>query len=203
MRQVTCMCETVFDADLPEEIDIDSSPGIMEEILKGEFLTVKCPICGTGLKPELRVRLISAKEKLDIVVLPELERMSLYLGKAGIPAGAEAIVGYPELFERVKMLSEGLDPETIEILKYFLIQKADEQAPDADISVAYAGKKDGKLSFHLSGLKEGQVAVLPVDPSTYAKTLADKPRSLLDAPFDRLFKGPYRSIRMLETEAED
>jgi hypothetical protein len=203
MRQVTCMCETVFDADLPEEVDIDSTPGTIDEILRGEFMAATCPSCGARLKPELRVRLVSQKGKLDIVMLPEQERTALYLGKAGIPRGAEAVVGYAELFERAKMLSEGLDPETIEILKYFLIQKAEEQAPEAEISVSYAGKKDGKLSFHLTGLKEGQVAVLPVDPSTYAKTLADKPGSLLEAPFDRLFKGPYRSIRMLETEDED
>jgi hypothetical protein len=203
MRQVTCMCETVFDADLPEEVDVDANPGVLDEVLKGEFLAVRCPSCGTRLKPELRVRLLSAKSKLDLVVLPELERTSLYLGKAGIPEGAEALVGYAELFERARILSEGLDPETIEILKYLMVQKAEEQAPDADISVAYAGKKDGKLSFHLSGLKEGQVAVLPVDPSTYAKTLADKPRSLREAPFDRIFKGPYRSIRMLESEEEE
>jgi hypothetical protein len=198
------MCETVFDADLPEDVDIDSAPDTFNAILKGDFLSVRCPNCGTHLKPELRVRLFSKRTKLDLVVVPELERMSLYLGKAGIPDGAEAVVGYTELFERVKMLSDDLDPETIEILKYFLLQKAEEQAPEADISVAYAGKKDGKLSFHLSGLKEGQVAVLPIDPSTYAKTLADKPRSLREAPFDRIFKGPYRSIRMLEeTEPED
>jgi hypothetical protein len=203
MRQVTCMCEAVFDADLPDEVDIDSAPGTMDEILRGEFLAVTCPSCGARLKPELRVRLASKKAKLDIVMLPEIDRMSLYLGKAGIPEGAEAVVGYAELFERAKILSEGLDPEAVEILKYFMIQKAEEQSPEADISVAYAGKKDGKLSFHLSGLKEGQVAVLPVDPSTYAKTLADKPRSLREAPFDRLFKGPYRSIRMLEAESED
>jgi hypothetical protein len=203
MRQVTCMCETRFDADLPEELDMDSTPGIIEDILKGELLAVNCPSCGTRLKPELRVRLVSEKAKIDLVMLPESERMSLYLGKADLPKDAEAVIGYAELFERAKILSEGLDPVTIEILKYFLIQKAEEQAPDSDISVSYAGKKDGKLSFHLSGLKEGQVAVLPVDPSTYAKTLADKPRSLREAPFDRLFAGPYRSILMLEAEAED
>jgi hypothetical protein len=203
MRQVTCMCETVFDADLPEEIDVDSAPDTFDAILRGDFLAVHCPNCGTLLKPELRVRLASKKMKLDLVIVPELERMSLYLGKAGIPAGAEALVGYAELYERAKAISEGLDPETLEILKYFLLQKAEEQAPEADISVSYAGKKDGKLSFHLSGLKEGQVAVLPIDPSTYAKTLADKPQSLREAPFDRIFKGPYRSIRVLEAEPED
>jgi hypothetical protein len=203
MRQVTCMCENVFEADLPEEVDLDRSPGVMDQILKGEFLSVRCPICGSLLKPELRVRLFSQKSKLDIVALPELERMSLYLGKAGIPDGAEALVGYAELFERARILSDGLDPATVEIMKYLMLQKASEQAPEAEVSAAYAGKKDGKLVFHITGLKEDQVAVLPVDPSSYAKALEEKPRSLGEAPFDRIFKGPYRSIRMLEAEEEE
>jgi len=200
MRQVTCICETVFDADLPEEIDLDSAPGVMASILSGDFLTARCPNCGSVLKPELRVRLRSKREGLDIVVLPELERMSLYLGKAGIPDGAEALVGYPELFERARILADGLDPYVVEILKYLMLQKAEEQAPDAELSASYAGKKDGKLSFHISGLKEGQVAVLPVDPSTYDKTMADKKSSLAAEPFDRIFKGPYRSVRALEAD---
>jgi hypothetical protein len=203
MRQVTCMCESVFDADLPEEIDIDATPGVMDSILKGDFLSIRCPNCGSLLKPEIRVRLFSKRSKLDLVMVPELERMSLYMGKAGMPEGAEALVGYAELFERARILADELDPVVIEILKYVMLQKAEEQAPDADISVVYAGKKDGKLVFHLTGLKEGQVAVLPVDASTYDRTLADKKRSLGEAPFDRIFKGPYRSIRMLEAEEQD
>jgi hypothetical protein len=203
MRQVTCKCETAFEADLPEEVDLDAQPGALDDILKGEFLTARCPNCGALLKPELRVRLQSRKRGLDLVVLTELERTSLYLGKAGLPEGAEAVVGYSELFERARMLADGLDPGAVEILKYLLLQKAEEQAPEAELSVAYAGKKDGKLAFHLAGLKEGQVAVLPIDPSTYQKTLADKPRSLREAPFDRILKGPYRSIRVLEADSED
>jgi hypothetical protein len=200
MRQVTCMCETVFDADLPEEIDMDAQAGVIESILNGDFLTARCPACGASLKPELRVRLRSKKDKLDIVVLPELERMALYLGKAGVPDGAEALVGYPELFERARILADGLDPEAIEIMKYLMLQKAEEQAPEAELSAAYAGKKDGKLAFHISGLREGQVAVLPIDKSTYDKTRADKKSAMSSEPFDRVFKGPYRSIRALEAE---
>jgi hypothetical protein len=203
MRQITCMCETSFDADLPEEVDLDASPKALGDILSGDFFAVTCPNCGTRLKPELRVRIVSRKGKLDLVALPEMDRMSLYLGKAAIPDGAEAVVGYPELFERAKLLSDGLDPEATEILKYFLAQKAAEQAPEADISVSYAGKKDGKLAFHVAGLKAGQVAVLPIDPATYEKTLADKARTMRESPFDKIFKGPYRSMRILEIEEED
>lgn len=203
MRQITCMCETSFEADLPEEVDLDASPNAMSEILGGNFFALTCPNCGTKLKPELRVRIVSKKRKLDLVALPEMERMSLYLGSANIPEGAEALVGYPELFERAKLLSDGLDAEAVEILKYFLAQKAAEQAPEADIAVSYAGKKDGKLAFHVTGLKAGEVAVLPIDPSIYEKTLAGKAKSMREAPFDKIFKGPYRSMRILETDEED
>jgi hypothetical protein len=200
MRKVTCLCETIFDADIPEEFDLDADPGVLGEILAGDFMAVSCPSCGTRLKPELRVRLLSKKLGLDLVALPELERMSLYRGAVELPKGAEALVGYPELFERARMLEDGLDPDTIEIIKYWLLQKAEEEAPEADISVAYAGEKGDRLAFHLSGLKEGEIAVLPVDRGTYAKTLADKARSAREAPFSKVFKGPYRSIRILETE---
>jgi hypothetical protein len=202
MRKVTCMCETSFEADLPEEIDLDQSPGTLEQILSGDFLSVDCPSCGARLKPELKVRLFSKKEGMDLVAVPELERNSIYRGAVELPRGAQVLVGYPELFERARMIADGLDPETVEIIKYWLVQKAAEQAPEAEIGAAYAGKKGDKLAFHLSGLKEDQIAVLPVDPETYAKTLADKARSLRQSPFDRIFKGPYRSIRILEADLD-
>ena len=202
MRKVTCMCETTFDADLPEEVDLDTNPKVLDEILKGEFLTVCCPSCGTRLKPELRVRLFSKEKGMDVVALPELERMSLYRGAIELPKGAQAVVGYSELFERARILVDRLDPEAVEIIKYWLIQKAAEQAPDAEISVMYAGTKNEKLTFHLTGLKEDQVAVVPVDSGTYSKTLAEKPRSVREAPLDRIFRGPYRSVRMLEADLD-
>jgi len=201
MRKVTCRCETTFDADLPEEIDLETSPKAFDEILGGDFLAIICPNCGARLKPELRVRLYSKKSGMDIVALPELERMSLYRGAIELPKNAQAVVGHPELFERARILVDGMDPEAVEIIKYWLLQKAMEQVPDTEISVAYAGKKDDKLVFHLVGLKEDQVAILPVDQGTYTKTVSEKARSIHEAPFDRIFKGPYRSIRILETES--
>ncbi len=112
------------------------------------------------------------------------------------------LIGYPELFERARMLEDGLDAEAVEIIKYWLAQKADEQAPDADVRVVYAGRKGDRLTFHLSGLREGEVAVLLIDQATYEKTIAEKARSSREAPFGRIFKGPYRSIRILEAETE-
>jgi hypothetical protein len=200
MRQVTCMCETSFDAELPEEVDLDAQAEVLDQILKGDFLAVTCPNCGSRLKPELRVRIVSKKRRLDLVCLPEIERMSVYLGSASVPAGAEVIVGYAELFERARILSDGLDAEAIEIVKYLVAEKAEDEAPDAEISIAYAGKKEGKLLFHVSGLKEGELAILPLAPSIYDKTLADKAKTKAEPPFDRVFTGPYRSIKILAVD---
>jgi hypothetical protein len=202
MRKVTCKCECSFDADLPEAIDIDAEVGTLEAILSGEFLETTCPNCGERLRPELEIRLGSKKRGLDLVVLPELERMTLYRGAASIPKGATVLVGYRELYERARVIADGLDAEAIEIMKYWLELKAEEQSPSGDIAVSYAGIKEGKLVFHVSGLKEGEVAVLAIGRQTYDKTLADKAKTLRESPFDRMLKGPYKSVRALDMDSD-
>jgi len=203
MRNVTCRCEKSFDVDLPDEVDLDAEPGRIDQILAGDFFAVTCPDCGARLKPELRVRVLSRKRSLDLTVLPELERVAVYRGAADVPKGSQVLVGYDELYERARIIRDGLDADAIEIMKYWLAAKAVEQVPDADIVVSYAGVKDGKLTFHVSGLREEEIAVLPVDRSTYDKTLSDKGRTMRSEPFDRIFAGPYRSIRALEAEPEE
>ena len=59
-----------------------------------------------------------------------------------------------------------------------------------------------KRRFHLAGLKEGEIAVLPIGRELYERTLADKARSLRNPPFDTMLTGPYRSIRMLEAQED-
>jgi uncharacterized OB-fold protein len=198
------MCESSFDADLPEEIDLDEAPGTIQDIIEGNFFAVTCPSCGTVLKPELSVRLYSKKRNMDLKVIPEIERLSLYLGKKSVEA-REVLVGYAELYERAKVLADGLDPEAVEILKYFLSLKADEKAPEgAEIRVAYAGLDEGgRLLFHVQGIKEGEVAVLPMARASYDKIVADKAKTMKEEPFNLIFKGPYRSLRALEAEGEE
>ncbi len=199
MRKVTCRCEQVFDADLPNEIDLDAEPGRIEEILAGTFFSVTCPRCGAMLKPELPVRLRSLKRKADISILPEIDRFAFYLGKIAVPAGGEVLIGYPELYERAKIYADDLDPVAVEIVKYYLAAKAEEEAGEnEDVFVTYAGAKEKKLLFHVTGLKEGELAVIPVGRDYYERTLADKRRTLQSEPFTQMFEGPYKSLRSLE-----
>jgi hypothetical protein len=195
------MCETSFDADLPEEIDLDAEPGRIDEILSGIFFQVSCPNCGTTLKPELAVRLLSRKRHMDVQVLPELERLSFHLGEVSVPKGAELLIGFAELFERARIMADDLDPAAVEIIKYYLLLKAEEGAPDsAELSVSYAGLQEGsgKLLFHIGGIREGEIAVLPIGRDYYDRILKEVPATVKKEPFDAMFAGPYRSIKVLE-----
>ena len=94
-----------------------------------------------------------------------------------------------------------------EIIKYYLRLKAEEAAPEAaELSIAYAGFGEGagakKLLFHIKGMKADEVAVLPISRDYYEKMKADKARIKQTEPFDRIFKGQYRSLRILEAEVE-
>lgn len=208
MRTVICNCESSFEADLPEAIDLEAEPRYLEEILSGSFFSVTCPSCGNLLKPELSVRISSDHLGLDVFVLPEIDRFSFLMGHSHVPSGAEVLIGYAELVERARVISDSLDPETVEILKYYLRLKAEDANPDgSDIAIAYGGKSDsgtgeGKLLFHISGLKKDEVAILPVSLDYYGRILAEKKKIMKGEPFPTVFKGPYRSIRVLESEAE-
>jgi hypothetical protein len=202
MRKVTCTCESIFDAGLPEEVDMDGEDDIAGQIIGGSFFSVTCPSCGALLKPELRVRLHSKKRGIDVTLIPELERSSVYRGRANLAKGSQAVVGYTELYERMKILSDALDPDTVEIVKYYLALKAEEQVPEAEITVIYAGLDGDRLTFHLLGLKENEVAVLHIGHDIYDRSLSDKARCLRSEPFKRIFAGHYRSIRVLEADQD-
>lgn len=203
MRSVTCMCETTFEADLADEVDLDARTGGLQDLLTGDFFSVTCPNCGTVLKPELRVRVVSASRSLRADVLPETDRLAYYLGSVEIKAGDEVLIGFAELFERARILADKLDPESVEIVKYYLRLKAEDSAPDnAEIQVRYHDKGNGRLNFHILGLKQDEVAILPVEEARYERILGEKAKTLKTEPFARIFRGPYRSLRALDTEQD-
>ena len=199
MRTVTCMCDKTIDADLPDVVDLDAAPDERDRILDGSFFSLTCPHCGTLLKPELSVRVRSASSKLDALVLPEGDRVSFYDGAVEVPAGCEVLVGYAELVERVAILRDGYEPFAVEVVKYFLLGKAVEAAPDADIVVTYHGTEEGKLVFYIVGMKSDETGVVRVPLATYDDIAKDAAGYRAKAPFDAIAKGPYKSVNVLET----
>lgn len=197
MRTISCRCEAEIQIDLPDSIDLDADGTSRAAMADGSFLATVCPRCGATVRPELELAVRMPSAGLNAVVVPELERLSVYRGKVDAPKGAELLIGFPELFERVRMLRDGLDPAAVEIVKYVLLGKAEESEPESDISVRYHGLEGGKLSFHVLGLKNGQTGVVALPRDSYDRIKKDLPTASKRPPFNEVFKGPYRSIAKL------
>ncbi|HUX38236.1 MAG TPA: CpXC domain-containing protein [Rectinemataceae bacterium] len=203
MRIVTCRCEKSFDADLPEEVDLDREPAVIDEILEGNFLSVRCPHCGETIKPEMPVVLSSRRRGLVLRFVPETERSVWQAGRLAPMAGSELLIGFPELRERAMIIRDGLDARCVEILKYFILAKAYEEAdPASELLVSYRGKReDGRLSFAIGGLRNDEEALLALPFDRYEKAKKDLPRLETSEPYSAFLLGGYRSIRALEAES--
>jgi hypothetical protein len=200
MKSVSCICENVFDAEVPESMDLDASPEAAASILDGSFLNFTCPACGKLLKPEFRMRVTAPSRKLDLEFLPEEDRAAFYAGKLSIPAGRECVIGFPELLDRVRVVMAGLDHRAVEVMKYVYLSKAEEQNPHADIQVYFHGLEGDSLVFHILGVAEGQVAVIKADRSMYESVQRDLPARSGRPPFSAILSPPYVSVRKLDME---
>jgi hypothetical protein len=195
-RKIPCFCENTFVADVPEEVNLDENPQLIEDIIAGNFMNFTCTSCGTKLKPEYDVTVRWPSKNLVIEVLPELERGDFYRRKEDPKAPPkETVIGYPELSERVAVLRDGLIPEAVESIKYYLFVKADESYPEADISVWYQNNNDGVLEFHIHGIKKDEVAVMKVPLALYEKNLDDWKKNPKDEPFSLLRTRSYLSVQ--------
>lgn len=196
MKEVQCRCEAMVEVDVPEFIDLDAQ-GMLSRLAVGESPSATCPRCGALVRAELPLSVRSASRRIDLTIMPETERLSVYRGKVSEPGGQEILLGYQELFERARMLRDGLDPRAVEGLKYFLQTKAEESEPEADIAVLYNGLADGSLEFHITGLKSGQTGVVRLPHSAYQKIVPDTTTNSPKEPYKTILAGRYRSIKKL------
>jgi len=197
MKQVTCRCDAVVEVDAPDVIDFDADPSFVAKLASGDSPAAACPRCGAVVRAELPLRVVSKSRGLDLAVLPELERLAAYRGKADSGGAAEIVLGYQELFERARMVRDGLDPKAVEAMKYALQGKAEESEPDAEVSVFFNGLKDGALEFHILGLKSGQAGVVRLPRASYDKVAADLPAASAKEPYKSIFAGRYQSIKKM------
>ncbi len=200
MSTIVCSCDAKFEADIPESIDIDASPDQKQAILSGAFMVFTCPTCGRTLKPEYPLTVSWPSKAASFYVIPELERPRA--AEVETAAGTEVLAGYAELADRLSVLGEGLDPVSVEALKYYLLLKASEADPDAEPSAWFQGVVDGALEFHIHGLRPNEVAVSRVPRSVYERTLSEKRGYPDSEPFSLIRKGAYTSVQNLFNAAE-
>ncbi len=203
MRSITCPCTHVFEADIPESIDLDVDGSQLGALADGTFLTVTCPNCGYQSKPEFPLTIIWPSRALALRVIPEIDRGEFYRTESQKDE-TPVVIGYPELAERVAVVAAGLDVLAVEAIKYFLLLKAEEAAPDAEVGAWFSAKTGETVEFHLHGLKTDEVAVSRVPLALYERTLADSRATPTQEPFASLRYGPYLSVQnVLRPEIEE
>jgi hypothetical protein len=211
-RKIPCLCDRVFEVEVPEEINLDTDSVYLDEIKSGRFFSFLCPACGKNHKPEFPLSILWPSKNLRLEVIPEQERGGFYRRKKDAKqkssAAAETIIGYPEMAERLSVINDGFEPAAVEAIKYFLLLKAEEQYPDDEIEVWYFGfskggdsKGEGSLGiesfleFHIHGIKENEVAVMKVPFSLYEKNLNDYKSNPKKEIFGLLKVKNYLSVK--------
>jgi hypothetical protein len=195
-QNITCLCGRTFSIDFEEEINLDERQDQLEKICDGTFMSFDCPECGKKHKPEYAISLLWKSKKINLEVLPELDRGEFYRRKKDKP-GVETIIGYPEMADRIAVFKDDLEPVVIEAIKSYLLAKAEEAYPDKDINAWYIGKTPKGIEFHLDGIKKDEVAVMVVPHDTYEKTLADYKKRPKNEIFSSLRCRAYLSVQNL------
>ena len=199
-KKIPCLCDSSFDAEIPTEIDLDANPAFIDEILSGAFLNFSCPNCGKKHKPEFALKVLWPSKKIWFDVFVELDRGEFYRRKKEAPNSGpmskETIIGYPELAERLQVYLDGLEPEAVEAIKYFLYLKAEETYPDVEMDIWYSGFAGEKsLEFHIHGIKKDEVAVMKVPFSLYEKNREDFRKNPKAEIFGALRVRSYLSVK--------
>jgi len=202
-RKIPCFCDNTFEVDIPEEINLETEPNYLNEILNGSFLNFTCPACNKKHKPEFPISVIWPARNISFEVLPELDRGEFYRRKEKSEQKnsflIETIIGYPELADRISVIQDGLDPVPVEAIKYHLQVKAEEQYPENEMEIWYYGSKtdsaSGYLEFHIHGIRENEVAVTKIPFSLYEKTLRDYKKNPKSEMFQALRVRTYLSVK--------
>lgn len=194
---ITCFCDHVIDLDDAETQNLGESPEVYEKILVGSFQNILCPQCGTLLKPELKTRFVDSSKNLDFLFLPEKQRRAFLLGKIECPQ-PRLVIGYPELVEKIKLVKEGLDERAIETIKFFLLRKSGSE----DVRILYDHGDGNRLTFHISGLREKEVAVAHIPMTLYESTVKSLGERARSEEFAYLYTPPYISINKISAEED-
>lgn len=203
-QKIPCYCDNTFDVDVPAEINLDSNSEYFDQIQAGTFLNFTCPGCGKKHKPEFPLSVLWPSKQLRFEVFPELERGDFYRRK-DTPSvkdknALETIIGYPELADRLALIRDGFEPAPVEAIKYNLHLKAEDQYPDAELDIWYAGFVNGGndsafLKFHIHGIRKDEVAVIKIPHSVYQKTWDDFRKNPKSETFSVLRVRTYLSVK--------
>jgi hypothetical protein len=206
-KSITCFCENTFEAVIPQSVDLSQETHVVSQVLSGDFMSVSCPLCGKRLTPEYPCAFLGLKEGRDLYFIPEMDRAAYTRGKLPYDIGKpwRVAIGYAELAEKIRMITQGLDDRVVEIMKFLLLSRSTEtpsvpgsaQEGDGEIEVEFSGQSGDALEFHIKGLRKGEVAVARLKRDLYAKIEADVEKRVKEEPYKEFCVPPYVSLRQL------
>ncbi len=194
-KKVVCYCDRDFEVDLPDQVELN--PEMEEAILKGSFMSTKCPHCGKLLKPEFPVRVKNPERNIDIFMVPEQDRNAFYDNSLpySMKQGRSVVIGHRELIEQLLVLKSALDMRAVEIVKFYLLKKAlNDYDSEERLSIIFTGKEQDMLVFHIFGLKVDQLGIVHVALEKYQRIVQELDVRAKEEPFDVLLAPPYVSI---------
>ncbi|HUZ16870.1 MAG TPA: CpXC domain-containing protein [Spirochaetia bacterium] len=199
--KITCFCESELEIEVPESVDLSEDDALEERILSGAFLSFRCGQCGKILKPELPLSVRDSSRGMELFLVPELERGAYFMGKTSYAVSdavhGRIVIGYPELVEKLKIARSGLDDRVVELIKYLLGQKTD---GSDTIQILFHEGDAERLTFHILGLKEGEVGVSKVPRSFYERMEGELEARSADEPYRSIVEPPYVSINKMIIE---
>lgn len=195
MTEITCFCEKPVPIDYRDTYDLDAEPALIEELLSGSFLNVTCEACGTVLKPEFPIRFIRKSKNLDMFLVPESERNLVLGGKCEYTIPGRCAVGYHELVEKIKIYDRGLNEETVEFVKFYILEKLEK----SDSVGIFFNECDGEhLEFHIQGLRKNEIGISKIPIGFYNEVSSNYDNIKNDEPFSIIRTEPYISVTKID-----
>ncbi len=219
MKKVTCKCDYSFDITYEKTIDLDAKSAIKEKIKNGSFLSERCPSCNQKVSVELETVFVWKSKKAEVVFIPENKRMECLAFCAGavrtdvetnkkiktplLKKGQTPVIGYPELADRIAVLDAGLNPLIVEAVKFMVLSNG-KNLDSKKIQMLFEKMTDANmLEFHVHGLREKEVAVMPIPMQVYEALAADYKQKKQAELFDALQLGAYISYKNIAMEDGD
>ncbi|MGP1594008.1 MAG: CpXC domain-containing protein [Treponema sp.] len=215
LKKITCKCGYSFEQTVETSIDLDAMPNIIEQIKTGVFLSYTCPFCASKMSIELQTEFLWKSKNTTLLFVPETKRMlyrSLCAGEQRVDLETNKkitikkhhipVIGYPELADRVAVLSAALNPLIIEAVKFFILSSKKEAHAQKMMIVFEALTADENLEFHVHGMREHEVAVLTVPVSLYHAVESDYRHGKHKDVFNALQLGQYLSYKNIAVEEE-
>lgn len=191
-----CICEHLMEIEVPEVVDIERDPKVLEQLRKGNFLSVICENCGKTLKPEFPFRATHPSKGIDFYLLPERERNNYLSGSTTFPKADRIVIGFPELLEKLEIFLNDLEDRPVELIKLYLLQKAGKE----NVKLFFHEMEDDRLVFHVHGLRPNEIGVSKVPLSVYEKAKNTILSGDIEKEIKEMITPPYVSVTLLSPE---